>query len=65
MNLKDDSDKKIAYLSLFINSLASNIFIRSTSIFKDFISLSQNDFNAKKAFFVKKYHYLSNKDDSF
>lgn len=49
MNLKDDSDKKIAYLSLFINSLASNIFIRSTSIFKDFISLSQNDFNAKKA----------------
>lgn len=49
MNLKDDSNKKIAYLSLFINSLASNIFIRSTSIFKDFISLSQNDFNAKKA----------------
>ena len=49
MNLKDDSDKKITYLSLFINSLASNIFIRSTPIFKDFITLSQNDFNAKKA----------------
>ena len=49
MNLKDDSDKKITYLSLFINSLCSNVFIRSTSIFKDFITLSQNDFNAKKA----------------
>ena len=49
MNLKDDSDKKITYLSLFINSLSSNIFIRSTPIFKDFITLSQNDFNAKKA----------------
>ena len=49
MNLKDDSDKKVAYLYLFINSLSSNIFIRSTPIFKDFISLSQNDFNAKKA----------------
>ena len=49
MNLKDDSDKKITYLSLFINSLSSNVFIRSTSIFKDFITLSQNDFNAKKA----------------
>ena len=49
MNLKDDSDKKITYLSLFINSLSSNVFIRSTPIFKDFITLSQNDFNAKKA----------------
>lgn len=49
MNLKDDSDKKIKYLSLFINSLSSNIFIRTTPIFKDFITLSQNDFNAKKA----------------
>jgi hypothetical protein len=49
MNLKDDSDKKITYLSLYINSLISNVFIRSTPIFKDFITLSQNDFNAKKA----------------
>ena len=49
MNLKDDSDKKITYLFLFINSLASNVFLRSTPIFKDFVSLSQNDFNAKKA----------------
>ena len=47
MNLKEYSDKKITYLFLFINSLESNTFIHSTPIFKDFISLSQNDFNAK------------------
>ena len=55
MNLKDDSDKKITYLYLFINSLSSNKFIRTTPIFKDFISLSQNDFNAKKATIYEKW----------
>ena len=65
MNLKDDSDKKITYLSLFINSLSSNVFIRSTPIFKDFITLSQNDFNAKKATIYDKMEKPKNINDEY
>ena len=48
LNLKDDSPKKISYLSKFINALSQNRLVRSTEIYKAFFSLSQEEFENKK-----------------
>ena len=48
INLKDDSPKKISYLSKFINALSQNRLVRSTEIYKAFFSLSQEEFENKK-----------------
>ena len=48
INLKDDSPKKISYLSKFINVLSQNRLVRSTEIYKAFFSLSQEEFENKK-----------------
>ena len=48
LNLKDDSPKKISYLSKFINALSQNRLVRSTEIYKAFFSLPQEEFENKK-----------------
>ena len=48
INLKDDSPKKIAYLSKFINALSQNRLVRATEFYKAFFSLSQEEFEQKK-----------------
>ena len=47
-NLKDDSPKKMVYLERFINGISEIRTIRSSMLFKDFLTLSQNDFDAKR-----------------
>ena len=48
LNLKDDSPKKISYLSKFINALSQNRLVRSTEIYKAFFSLPHEEFENKK-----------------
>ena len=47
-NLKDDSPKKMVYLERFINGISEIRTIRSSMLFKDFLTLSQNDFDTKR-----------------
>lgn len=48
INLKDDSPKKMSYLTKFINALSQNRLVRSSEIYKAFFSLSQEEFEQKK-----------------